>query len=140
MKEDAAFNVYFQDTYAEEKGPCWEYFFNILNTVYPEYLSKIMAHAAKMRFTAEGEDAKRHAIKATDEWYEALNNLPFKSSKFPCLLWFTECWHIEKKGKTLHLLKQSSKKIRHGKKKKVIPILGTIQAYHSARNDQIDKF
>ena len=38
LKDDEAFNVYFQDKYPKDKGPCRVYFFNILNTVYPDYL------------------------------------------------------------------------------------------------------
>lgn len=58
LKNDTAFNIYFQDTFAEDKGPCRKYFFDILNTIYPEYLNKIMKHASKQRFTAEGAEAK----------------------------------------------------------------------------------
>ena len=47
LKDDAAFNIYFQDSYVEERGPSRKYFFDILNTVYPEYLSKIMTHASQ---------------------------------------------------------------------------------------------
>jgi|ETNmetMinimDraft_31_1059906.scaffolds.fasta_scaffold03604_3 hypothetical protein len=54
MKSDGAFNIYFQDEYPDVKGPCREYFFNILNTIYPDYLKQIMAHASKERFSAEG--------------------------------------------------------------------------------------
>ena len=54
LKDDENFNVYFHDEYANEKGPNREYFFNILNTVYPEYLEQVMAHASKERFTAAG--------------------------------------------------------------------------------------
>ena len=50
---------YFQDEYTGGRGPNREYFYNILNTIYPEYLHKIMTHASKQRFTAEGEDAKK---------------------------------------------------------------------------------
>ena len=39
MKTDVAFNIYFQDEYPGVKGPCREYFFNILNTIYPDYLA-----------------------------------------------------------------------------------------------------
>ena len=81
MQTDAQFKLYFQDEYTKDKGPCREYFFNILNTIYPDYLQTVMAHASKQRFTVAGEDAKKHAIKATDEWHEALKNLPFKSCK-----------------------------------------------------------
>ena len=59
LKDDGAFNVFFQDKYPDEKGPNREYFFNILNTVYPEYLKQIMDHAAKQRFTADNEEAKK---------------------------------------------------------------------------------
>ena len=34
-----------------------------------------------MRFTTEGENVKPQAIKATDEWLNALKELPFKSCK-----------------------------------------------------------
>ena len=81
MKKDAKMSLYFQDDYADERGPCREYFFNILNTVYPDYLTHVMSHAAKERFSVEGKDNKAQAIKGTNEWFDALNNLPFKSSK-----------------------------------------------------------
>ena len=36
------------------KTPCNDecYFFDIMNTVYPEYLAKVMEHANQMRMTA----------------------------------------------------------------------------------------
>ena len=45
--------------YPKDKGPPREYFFNILNTLYPDYLQQIMAHASKQRMSAEGEDNKK---------------------------------------------------------------------------------
>jgi hypothetical protein len=47
LKKDINFNVYFQDVYPKDKLPCRKYFFDILNTVYPDYLRQIMEHAAK---------------------------------------------------------------------------------------------
>ena len=70
LKSDKDFNIHFQDDYANDKGPCREYFFNILNTVYPEYIKQIMDHACKQRYSAEGVNKKDEAIRATDEWYE----------------------------------------------------------------------
>ena len=81
LKNDQSFNVYFQDKYAEDKVPCRKYFFDILNTVYPEYLDKLLKHASKQRFSAEGDETKNHSIKITDEWMAELKNLPFKSCK-----------------------------------------------------------
>ena len=73
--------MYFQDDYHKDKGPNREYFFNILNTLYPEYLEQVMHHSAKQRYTAEGEGQKDQVIKATDEWYEELSKMPFLSCK-----------------------------------------------------------
>ena len=38
FKADSAFTRYFPDKYPVGKGPPRKYFFDILNTVYPEYL------------------------------------------------------------------------------------------------------
>ena len=54
LKADDEFNLYFQDDYANEKGPNREYFFNILNTVHFDYLNQVMQHAAKERYAATG--------------------------------------------------------------------------------------
>ena len=56
FRSDAGINIYFQDEYPDAKGPSREYFFNILNSTYPDYLSQIMTHASKMRFSAEGTE------------------------------------------------------------------------------------
>ena len=39
LKNDKAFTQYFADQYPKDKGPPREYFFNILNTLYPDYLA-----------------------------------------------------------------------------------------------------
>ena len=54
---------------------------NILNTVYPDYLKSIMAHASKERYAVDGEVMKAKTIEADPEWIEELKNMPFKSSK-----------------------------------------------------------
>ena len=38
FKADQAFTKYFPDKYPVGKGPPRKYFFDILNTIYPEYL------------------------------------------------------------------------------------------------------
>ena len=52
LKDDPTFKVYFQDEYPDGRYPARDYFFNILNTVYPEYMKQIMDHANNERFTA----------------------------------------------------------------------------------------
>ena len=81
LKKDAEMMSYLPDKYPAGKAPPREYFFNILNKIYPQYLEQIMGHSAQQRFSAQGEEQKKHAIQATDEWYEALQNMPYKSRK-----------------------------------------------------------
>ena len=66
LKDDQNFKLFFQDKYPNDKGPSREYFFNILNTIYPEYLKQIMDHASKERFTADGEEVKKETVRVTD--------------------------------------------------------------------------
>lgn len=118
LQNDQAFNIYFQESYADMKAPCRDYFFNILNTIYPDYLKSIMDHANKERHSAEGSKMKEQTIRITDEWYNELKSMPFSSKK---------------NGKMLNLLKASSKVINRNKRRKVIPLLGNIRDYHASR-------
>ena len=52
MKEDKDFMIYFQDDYPKDRYPCREYFFNILNTVYEERMTAMIAHSNRIRFEA----------------------------------------------------------------------------------------
>ena len=47
FKDDKKFLSFFPDKFPKDKGPPRDYFFNILNTLHPEYLAQIMAHADK---------------------------------------------------------------------------------------------
>ena len=74
--------AYFQDVYPNDRYPCRDYFFNILNTTYPEYVKQIMEHAASERYSSTGVKQKEQAIKATDQWFEELSSMPFISCKY----------------------------------------------------------
>ena len=62
FKADKQFTQYFPDTYPKFKGPPRQYFFDVLNTVYPEYLQQVMAHAARERMSAEADQNKNSSI------------------------------------------------------------------------------
>lgn len=49
FQEDAEMMQYFPDAYPTGKGPTRDYFFTILNTVYPEYLAGLIKHANNVR-------------------------------------------------------------------------------------------
>ena len=76
-----------------------------------------MDHATKERHTATGKGMEEEAIKMTDEWARELQSMPYTS---------------QKKGKFLNLLKASAKPIKKDKKRKIIPLLGSIKDYHNA--------
>ena len=47
LKDDEAFSIYFNSKYAENRFPDRAYFFNMLNTTYPNYLENIITNANK---------------------------------------------------------------------------------------------
>ena len=49
--KDPAMQQFFPDRFPKGKGPPREYFFNVLNTMHPEYLAQVMAHSNKQRMT-----------------------------------------------------------------------------------------
>ena len=57
-----------------------------------------------------------------------------RSNHVSCYMFMpNRCFPIsEKNGKTLHLLKQSAKTIASSKKRKTVPLLGSIKDYHMA--------
>ena len=71
LKNDGNFNIYFHDSYPDQRGPSRKYFFDILNTIYPAYLKQIMDHASQERYAVTGEEQKLEAIEVTDEWRES---------------------------------------------------------------------
>ena len=45
--KDAEMMQFFPDTYPKGKGPPRKYFFDVLNTIHPDYLAQVMTHANK---------------------------------------------------------------------------------------------
>ena len=54
--------MYFSDKYPKDKGPPREYFFNVLATIYPEYLKECIDHAAAQRMSIAGAGVQRQSI------------------------------------------------------------------------------
>ena len=82
FKKDAKMMAYFPDVYPKGKGPPRDYFFAILNTIHPDYLQQVMAHAAKQRMTVEGEAQQTQVIKISEYWSEQLASMPYLSCTF----------------------------------------------------------
>ena len=82
FKKDAEMMSYFPDKYPAGKAPPREYFFNILNTIHPEYLKEVLTHASRQRMTTDGETMKKESIKVSEFWAEQLDKMPYLSCKF----------------------------------------------------------
>ena len=81
MSKDRKFMQFFPDDFAESRGPSRDYFFDILNTLYPDYMVKIMTHANKERHSATGEGMKTESIHISESWTEQLKAMPYLSRK-----------------------------------------------------------
>ena len=83
-KEDTQFMKYFPQKLPKGRVPDREYFFNILNMLYPLYVQEIIRHANDQRNSVANDAQARETIEVSDKWWEALNAVPFISCKFFC--------------------------------------------------------
>ena len=81
MKSDEQFMLYFPTKMAKGRVPDREYFFNILNTFQPAYLQTLIKHANDQRNSVSNDAIAREAIEVSDDWWNALNSVPFISRK-----------------------------------------------------------
>ena len=58
-----------------------DFFFGILGTLKPIYLTKIIEDANKVRYEANANDPKKDFIMLDTPWYEELMKHPYFSSK-----------------------------------------------------------
>jgi hypothetical protein len=61
--------------------PDREYFFNVLNTVEPDYLGALIKHAQNQRFDNKLPDENPNIIEVTSFWKKELEASPYFSSK-----------------------------------------------------------
>ena len=59
-----------------------EYFFNVLNTTYPEFLRKVIDHANSQRFGSANNGNEMDEIKVSNNMWNELTAMPFFSCKF----------------------------------------------------------
>ena len=81
MKQDEKFMLYFLSKMAKGRVPDREYFFNILNTFQPAYLQSLIEHANEQRNSVANNAIEKETIQISDDWWNALNMVPFISCK-----------------------------------------------------------
>ena len=73
--------LYFPTKMAKNRMPDREYMFNILNTIQPAYLQALINHANEQRNSVSNEAIPNDAFVVSDDWWNALNSVPFISRK-----------------------------------------------------------
>ena len=81
MKQNPDFMKYFMDRYSKGRLPDRSYFFNVMNTVDPEYTTALIKNAQEKRNTADGPGNEDAGVVISDKWIEKLRAYPFISSK-----------------------------------------------------------
>ena len=57
------------DPTPDQRIPDREYFWNVLNTVHPEYLKKVLDHANEQRMAAKDVKMSEQLIDVSDAWW-----------------------------------------------------------------------
>ena len=65
----------------ESRIPARDYFWNILNTVHPDYVKNVIEHANNLRMKANDETKPHEYIEVSEQWWQKLNAVPFVSCK-----------------------------------------------------------
>ena len=81
---------YFPAHFPKGRVPDREYFWNIMNTLMPEYTASLIKHANEQRYTVENDKVAENSIHMSEEWANQIEELPFISKQ---------------KGRMAHLLK-----------------------------------
>ena len=81
FKQDPRVMKYIPDRLPKGRLPDREYFYNILNTIYPEYTQELIREAGKNRFDAKKRSEDLGIVKVSEEWWRKLTSVPFTSCK-----------------------------------------------------------
>ena len=79
MKEDDVFISYFPSKLPKGRNPGREYTWNILNSLYEPYVSRLIDHANRQRYTGDNEEKKDETIEISQDWIDLLLKNPYVS-------------------------------------------------------------
>ena len=79
IRDDDEIKSYFPDEFFTKKTPERKFFFDVINTVYDNFLPPLITHASQLRIDGEVNAQKDQVILATDEWVNELQAVPFFS-------------------------------------------------------------
>ena len=79
IRDDEEIKTYFPDEFFTKKTPERKFFFDVINTVYEDFLPPLINHASQLRIEGEVKEQQEQVILATDEWMSELQAVPFFS-------------------------------------------------------------
>ena len=82
FKNDESFMQYLPDYLPKGRQFSREYFFNILNTLYPEYVKELIQNSNNQRYSATNQNPDGEGIVIADDWWELLHKNPYVSCKY----------------------------------------------------------
>ena len=82
VKEQKDVMKYIPDRFRKGQFCQRSYFFNILNTVMPEYVKKLLEHANNLRMNIRIAEGRKECLIISERWYQKLMEFPFISSKY----------------------------------------------------------
>lgn len=82
IKNNVSIMQYMPNNYDKKRTISRPFFYNIINTVYPDFLPQLIKHSQEQRQLPTEEDDGRENIYCNDEWAEKLKNTSFISSKY----------------------------------------------------------
>ena len=82
LSEDLVFMKYMPSSFPKGKHCDRSYFFNIFNTLYEDRMKAMIDHANEVRFTADKDGITQDDVVVSDEYWQALNLMPYFSRKF----------------------------------------------------------
>ena len=66
---------------SEHNLPCRDYYFNIMNTIMPDFLAAVVANAHEKRHKKNDDETKNESILISADWYQDLLDMPFQGGK-----------------------------------------------------------
>jgi hypothetical protein len=86
------FAKFFPEQRSRSDLPEREYFFNIINTIEPDYLFSLIKHAQNLRFSNTNPDENKDIIEVNEFWRKELEASPYFSSKLNHFKFSRKTW------------------------------------------------
>jgi hypothetical protein len=84
LETNKEFMKFMPNKLAKGKYVSRTYFFNVLYTLYPDHVTKMVAHAQKQRFASGNAENHMDEVKVSGKMWDELNAMPYFSRKYLC--------------------------------------------------------